>query len=307
MKQYLDILKEIRDTGTDHTDRTGTGRRSINTKLMQFDLRSGFPILTTKKINFKNVVNELLWFISGSIDSKVLENQNTKIWKDWSLSDTDYNNYTNNQPVSESQWKNPYVFPGSIGPMYGRVWRGTEYSPDQLKYCLDLLQTDPTSSRIVMTSLLPDLLPIPGNSITENILAGRGALAPCHGIHIQFTTQLNTDTPDISKYYLNLTFTNRSQDFPIGTPYNISSYALLLKLVARHTNMIPHTLTWIGVDNHIYLNQLDLTYTQLNRKPYPLPYLYLNKDKKDIFTFTNSDIELVNYQYHPHIPYPVSV
>lgn len=304
MKQYLDTLGEIYCYGNTHPDRTGVGRKSIGTRMMQFDMLSGFPILTTKKINFKNVVNELLWFISGSIDSKVLENQNTNIWKDWSLSDSDYNEYIESQSLSESQWRNPYVFPGSIGPMYGKAWRGTDYSPDQLKYCLDLLQTDPTSSRIVMTSLIPDLLPIPGNSIKENILAGKGALAPCHGIHIQFTTH---PCDDICKYYLDLTFTNRSQDFPIGTPYNISSYALLLKLVARHVGMLPHTLTWIGVDNHIYTNQLDLIPTQLNRKPYPLPYLYLNKDKTDIFTFTPSDIELVNYQYHPHIPYPVSV
>jgi len=362
MNAYLETLKNIYNNGFDHGDRTGTGRRSLYSQVMRFNMNDGFPIVTTRRIPYKAAFEELFWFIKGSNNIKELNDKNVHIWDSWAVDDNcieeaistieaeDNDKEQLNKIISEH-------FKGSIGPMYGYIWRhapvssgstmkiydvipsftdiasdklelfkklydetkptheGVEISfedfavsmsaqkIDQLQNLILSLKRDPFSARHVMTAWLPEYIPIPGVSPKENVLSGKGALAPCHA----FIQCFVTPGRDNKKNKLSLFLYQRSADFPVGSCFNIAQYALLLHLLSHVCDMEPLELIYHTGDTHIYLNQIELVEEQLKREPLPLPKLKINTEEKDLFKIKISDIEVIGYESHPPIKYPISV
>lgn len=327
MKTYLDAMKDVLDNGHDHSDRTGVGRRSVFGRQYRFDLQKGFPLVTTKKVNIKNIIIETLWFLSGSQRALDLEEQGVNIWKQWTPTQDDATAFIEKiklikydlgfdeacHLVGTSDWQSiEHVIRarvGKIGPLYGAVWRGNydigngRYAPDQIKDLIRNLKTNPFHSRHCVTAWIPHLLPVPGYSPIENVLMGRGALAPCHCFFQCFVTP---PEKEVGALRLSLNIMLRSSDTPIGAPYNIAQYAMLLMMLAQVTNMVPHELIMTVGDQHVYTDQIDLAYEQIQREPYELPTLLLNPDVDDIDDFKLEDFELLGYQHHPFIKYPVA-
>lgn len=217
MKTYLDGMKDVLDNGFDHEDRTGVGRRSVFGRQYRFDLQKGFPLVTTKKVNIKNIIIETLWFLSGSQRSLSLEEQGVNIWKQWTPTHDDAAAFIEKMQDSFDDWGTrefgEQMFAarlgvdswdeardlvhgrvGTIGPLYGAVWRGNydigngNKAPDQIKALIRGLKANPFHSRHCVTAWIPHLLPLPGYSPIENVLMGRGALAPCHCFFQCFVT-----------------------------------------------------------------------------------------------------------------------
>ena len=204
MKTYLDGMKDVLDNGFDHADRTGVGRRSVFGRQYRFDLQKGFPLVTTKKVNIKNIIIETLWFLSGSQRSLNLEEQGVNIWKQWTPAQEDATLFLekieNTIPmymddefatsIGARTWDDIESIVrsrvGTIGPLYGAVWRGNydigngKYAPDQIATLIRNLKTKPFHSRHCVTAWIPHLLPDSDYSPIENVLMGKGALAPCH-------------------------------------------------------------------------------------------------------------------------------
>jgi thymidylate synthase len=364
MHTYLQTLKNIYENGFDHGDRTGTGRRSLYSQVMRFNMEDGFPIVTTRKIPYRASFVELFWFIRGSNNIKELHNEGLHIWDSWAV-DMDFIKETVSKISTEKNDINEDnfvrivsdAFEGSIGPMYGYLWRhapissentkklydvvpsykdiasdkldmfkklydetkpvyeGKELSfedfaismaaqkVDQLQNLILSLKNDPFSARHVMTAWVPEYISIPGISPKVNVLSGKGALAPCHAFIQCFVTPGKED----QKNKLSLSLYQRSADFPIGSCFNIAQYALLLHLLAHVSDMEPLELIYHTGDTHIYLNQLELVEEQLKRDPLPLPKLKINTLEKDLFKIKLSDIEIIGYESHPPIKYPISV
>lgn len=217
MKTYLDGMKDVLENGHDHEDRTGVGRRSVFGRQYRFDLQKGFPLVTTKKVNIKNIIIETLWFLSGSQRALDLEEQGVNIWKQWTPTEDDATAYLEksreniewwdwdsrlkeaySQELGSPSWQELEATVrsrvGTIGPLYGAVWRGNydigngRKAPDQIHALIRGLKTNPFHSRHCVTAWIPHLLPIPGLSPVENVLIGRGALAPCHCFFQCFVT-----------------------------------------------------------------------------------------------------------------------
>lgn len=327
MKTYLDGMKDVLDNGFDHEDRTGVGRRSVFGRQYRFDLQKGFPLVTTKKVNIKNIIIETLWFLSGSQRALDLEEQGVNIWKQWTPTQDDANafiqkieSYKNTQLTSElcklvdvRNWsrlrKAIKDRVGTIGPLYGAVWRGNydsgsyRQSPDQILNLIQGLRANPFHSRHCVTAWIPHLLPVPGYSPIENVLMGRGALAPCHCF---FQCFVSPPEKEGGAMRLSLNLNLRSSDTAIGQPYNIAQYAMLLMMLAQVTNMVPHELILTVGDQHVYTDQLDLAYEQITREPKELPVLLLNPAVTNIDDFKLEDFELLGYDPHPFIKYPVA-
>ena len=328
MKTYLTQLNDILVNGHNHEDRTGVGRRSVYGKQFRFNLKNGFPLVTTKKVNIKNIIIETLWFLSGSKRALDLEEQGVNIWKQWTPTHADaeafYDKLSNSPELLEAAFgpqathelATPWhvrrydlqMFPrvGTIGPLYGAVWRGNygvSRKPDQIANLISGLKARPFHSRHCVTAWIPELLPNPAFSPVENVLLGNGALAPCHFFFQCFVKDAEEQG---GKLRLSMNLNLRSLDAPIGTPYNVAQYAMLLLMLAQVTGMEADELIITGGDCHIYWDQLELVPTQLEREPYPLPQLKLNPDVKNIDDFKLSDFELAGYQHHPFIKYPVA-
>lgn len=279
MQQYLDLLATILKNGKDRDDRTGTGTRGIFGYQMRFDLKDGFPLLTTKKLHTKSIFHELLWFLRGETHVKPLQDAGVRIWNEWATAE---------QTARFGRQE------GDLGPVYGHQWRnfgatqnedGT-YAPngvDQLKNVLRDIQERPSSRRLIVTGWNPKE-------------ADQVALPPCHTL-FQFYVQDGE---------LSCQLYQRSADVFLGVPFNIASYALLTMLVAQATNLRPGTFVHTFGDAHLYKNHLDQARLQLERTPKPLPRLVL-ADKRDLFTFTYDDITIQDYDPHPHIAAEVSV
>ena len=212
MKTYLDGMKDVLDNGFDHEDRTGVGRRSVFGRQYRFDLQKGFPLVTTKKVNIKNIIIETLWFLSGSQRALDLEEQGVNIWKQWTPTQDDATAFIEKIKSMRAQCNTPdpcrlvdrYNWSsledtvrsrvGTIGPLYGAVWRGNydigsgRYAPDQIATLIQNLKTKPFHSRHCVTAWIPHLLPDPDYSPIENVLMGKGALAPCHCFFQCFVT-----------------------------------------------------------------------------------------------------------------------
>lgn len=271
MRQYLDLLKHILENGEEKSDRTGTGTLSVFGHQLRFDLREGFPLLTTKKIFFKSVVYELLWFLRGETNIHNGLKPHTSIWDPW---------------ADET---------GELGPIYGYQWRKWErirQDPetkqwrtehvDQIADLLNRIKTDPHSRRLIVNAWnVADL--------------DRMALPPCHTF-FQFY---------VSNGYLDCQLYQRSADVAIGVPFNIASYALLLMMVAQECDLKPRYFVHTFGDAHIYLNHVEGVKTQLQRQPSELPTLTIAK--KPLFEIEYEDIELKNYAPQPFIKLPIAV
>ena len=279
MQQYLDLLRDVIDHGTDKADRTGVGTRSVFGRQIRFDLGAGFPLLTTKRVHTKSLVLELLWFLSGSTDNTWLKERGVSIWDEWAAAD------------------------GDLGPIYGHQWRSWSCPDgrtlDQLADLVATIRTRPDSRRLVVSAWNPADLPDEALSPQENVRAGRMALAPCHCL-FQFY---------VSQGRLSCQLYQRSADLFLGVPFNIASYALLTHLVAAQCDLGVGEFVHSFGDLHLYRNHLtqDIVYAQLARTPGPLPRLELRRRPESLFDYRLEDIHFADYLPQAPIRAPIAV
>ena len=344
MKQYLALMQDILDNGVVKKDRTGVGTLSVFGRQLRFDLKEGFPLVTTKKVHLKSIIHELLWFLNGDTNVKYLQENGVKIWNAWSDEE------------------------GNLGPVYGKQWRewrdckvvechdvrrtqqlmqrgykyignmkedGTTYlvyekAHDQISKVIQQLREDPDSRRIIVSAWnvgdLDDM-----------------SLNPCHNYFQFYTTEMTLlerldwyevnepekfanaplinhedidseerlhkilDRESIPRRKLSCFYMMRSNDYLLGAPFNVASYALLTHMIAQQLNMVPDELVYSGVDVHLYSNHLEQAKLQLTREPYPLPKLVIKRKPDSIFDYKYEDFELVGYQSHDTIKAPIAV
>jgi len=275
MRQYNDLLKKVMDEGTDRETRNGKTRALFGLQ-MRFNMADGFPAVTTKKLAFKAVKSELLWFIEGSNDDNRLKE----------LNGTERTIWTDN--AEASYWAPKAKFPGDLGRVYGVQWRKWQKpdggTVDQLADVIERIKTNPTDRRLIVSAWNPGEL-------------DQMALPPCH-MFFQFF---------VADGKLSLLMHQRSCDMFLGVPFNIASYSLLLAMVAQVTNLVPHEFVHSLGDAHIYHDHLDAVKEQLTRNPLPLASLKLNPGVTSIDDFRMEDIELENYQSHPPIKAKMAV
>ncbi|MFN0910712.1 thymidylate synthase [Escherichia coli] len=346
MKQYLALMQDILDNGVVKKDRTGVGTLSVFGRQLRFDLKEGFPLVTTKKVHLKSIIHELLWFLNGDTNVKYLQENGVRIWNEWANEE------------------------GELGPVYGHQWRewmdtklvylwderskdvlrerGYRYvgtiakddpeesiviyrkSHDQISKVIQQLREDPDSRRIIVSAWnVADLDDM--------------ALNPCHNYFQFYTTEMTLperldwyevnepekfanaplinhedidseerlheilDREGIPRRKLSCFYMMRSNDYLLGAPFNIASYALLTYMVAQQLNMVPDELVYSGVDVHLYSNHLEQAKLQLTREPYPLPKLVIKRKPDSIFDYKYEDFELVGYQSHDTIKAPIAV
>ena len=290
MKQYHALLNEILEKGTDRLDRTSTGTRSIFGYQMRFDLAEGFPLLTTKKVHFKSVVYELLWFITGSTNIRPLVLNNVRIWNEWPYERFVKSDAYNNESLDDyvERIKNDQTFAdkhGNLGPVYGKQWRDFN-GVDQLKQLIEGIRHNPFSRRHIISAWNPAEL--------ENM-----ALPPCH-MMMQFYVSSDRKRLSCQLY-------QRSADVFLGVPFNIASYALFTHLIAQVCDLEAGEFIHTFGDVHIYNDHMEQVALQLSREPLPLANLRLNPMIKEIEDFRYEDIELLDYQSYPAIKAKVSV
>lgn len=270
MKQYLDLVRFVLENGEKKEDRTGTGTISVFGYQSKYDLRQGFPLLTTKKVLFSAVVWELLWFLRGSTNINDDLTQHTPIWNAWA----------NEQ--------------GELGPVYGYQWRnwerfvrddtGSYYKEhlDQITQAIETIKKNPDSRRIIVSAW----------NVSD---ISRMALPPCHAF---FQFYVINGRLDCQLY-------QRSADIALGVPFNIASYALLMTMVATECGLQPGIFTHTLGDAHIYLNHVDGLKEQITRIPKSLPQVAIAN--KPVLDMRFEDIELMNYQHDPFIKFPIAV
>ncbi|HNI63300.1 MAG TPA: thymidylate synthase [Agitococcus sp.] len=280
MKQYLELMRHIKDNGTFKGDRTGTGTYSVFGYQMRFNLADGFPLVTTKKVHLKSIIHELLWFLSGDTNVKYLQDNGVSIWNEWATAE---------------QCARFGRSEGELGPVYGHQWRNFgatknadgSFSPDgadQIAALVHDLKHNPNSRRLIVSGWNPQE-------------ANQVALPPCHTL-FQFY---------VANGKLSCQLYQRSADVFLGVPFNIASYALLTMMLAQVCDLQLGEFIWTGGDCHLYSNHLEQTELQLSREPLPLPTMRLNPNVKDIFAFKYDDFTLENYQSHAVIKAPVAV
>jgi thymidylate synthase len=274
MKQYLDLIKYVKENGVTKTDRTGTGTKSIFGYQMRFDLADGFPMLTTKKLHLKSIIYELLWFLKGDTNIGYLKENGVSIWDAW---------------ADER---------GNLGPVYGYQWRNWNGDGiDQISELIQTIRTNPDSRRMLISAWNPSVLPDTSKSFAENVANHKAALPPCHAF-FQFY---------VADGKLSCQLYQRSADIFLGVPFNIASYALFTMMVAHVTGLKYGEFIHTFGDAHIYNNHLEQIDLQLSREPRALPTMELNPAIKNIFDFGFDDFKLVNYNPHPHIKGIVSI
>lgn len=291
MKQLLDLLQDISDNGEESDDRTGVGTLRVFGRSMRFDLRKGFPATTTKKLAFKAVTSELLWFLEGSDSERRLaeilhgtrDPEKKTIWSPNANSD---------------YWKPKAMFTGDLGRVYGTQWRtwntgrnrwihSNEQVPvqlDQIDELIKGIKKDPAGRRHIVSAWRPDEF--------EQM-----ALPPCHVMFQMF----------VSKGKLSCQMYQRSADTFLGIPFNIASYALLTHMIAQVCDLEVGELIIVLGDAHIYKNHMDQVKEMLQREPMPLATLKLNPDVKDINDFSMADVELIDYVSHAALTGPMAV
>jgi thymidylate synthase len=311
---YLNLCRHVLENGFEKSDRTGTGTKSTFGYQMRFDLNKGFPLLTTKRVPFRLIASELLWFIKGDTNIRYLLQHNNNIWNEWafknwvesdeyegpdmsefglrSQQDEEFNKLFQEEMVkfkerivTDEEFAKKY---GELGPVYGKQWRAWQTTQgetiDQLKDVIEQIKVNPDSRRLIVSSWDPEFVPTM-------------SLPPCHTF-FQFY---------VSDGKLSCQLYQRSGDIFLGIPFNIASYALLTHLIAHECGLevgeFVHTLG----DAHIYLNHLDQIKTQLSRDPKSLPTLKLNPEVESIFDFEMKDLEIKGYDPHPTIKAPVAV
>lgn len=266
---YLSLLRQLLAQGTPKADRTGTGTLSTFGVQLRHELASGFPLLTTKRVFFKGVAVELLWFLRGETNVAFLHEHGVTIWDEWANPD------------------------GELGPVYGKQWRAWPtpdgQTIDQLANVVRDLRHNPDSRRILVSAWnVADL--------------GAMALQPCH-VLFQFYSQPREG----ARRRLSCQVYQRSADVFLGVPFNIASYALLTHMVAQVTDHDPGELVWVGGDVHLYQNHTEQAREQLQRAPRSLPKLALNPAIQDLDGFSWGDCKLEGYDPHPAIKAAVAV
>lgn len=280
MKTYLDLLQHILDNGGDKGDRTGTGTRSVFGHQMRFDLSQGFPLLTTKKVHFRSIVIELLWFLKGDTNVQYLKDNKVRIWDEWATAE------------QTARFGRPE---GELGPVYGHQWRnfgatsksdGTYQADgfDQIKWLVNEIKTNPNSRRLIVSGWNPQE-------------ANQVALPPCHTLFQFF----------VHNGKLSCQLYQRSADVFLGVPFNIASYALLTHMIAQVCDLQVGDFVWTGGDTHLYSNHFEQAKLQLSREPLPLCQLKLNPNIRNLFDFTFDDIAIENYESHEGIKAQVAV
>ncbi len=267
MKSYLDLLKHVMTHGKDREDRTGVGTRAVFGYQWRHHLADGFPLLTTKKVHFKSVAYELLWFLTGNTNIRFLKEHGVTIWDEWADAG------------------------GELGPVYGKQWRrwaihddSGDDTIDQVRDLVLGLRHNPFSRRHIVTAWNPPDVP-------------KVKLPPCHTLW----------QCQVSEGSLNLHLYARSIDSFLGLPFNIASYALLLSMLAHITSLAPGELIISFGDLHIYRNHFDQVHEQLAREPRPLPVLEIAPEPVEIDGFDYSDFKIEGYNPHPAIKAPIAV
>ena len=342
-KQYQELLQDILDNGYRKEDRTGTGTISVFGRQIRHKMSEGFPLLTTKKMAWKTMVTELLWFLRGDTNIKFLVDNNCHIW------DGDaYKNYlkwAGNNPLTieefiekiktDSDFAGVY---GDLGPVYGKQWRSWKHlenhnftkitynkPTDQIANLINDLKTNPDSRRLMVNAWNVgelDQMVLPpchyGFQVytRELSLLERKNIANSvqNDIHYnEFISPITVESWDrnnIPTRAISLMWNQRSCDFPLGIPFNVASYGLLLEIIAKEVNMVPDELIGNLGDCHIYLNQIDGVKEQLTREPFELPTLSMDYREgeydKELKGFVPDDFVLFNYQSHPSIKMPLS-
>ncbi|MBC1357301.1 thymidylate synthase [Listeria booriae] len=314
MKQYLDLEKFVLENGTQKGDRTGTGTISTFGYQMRFDLAEGFPMMTTKRVPFKLVVSELLWFLHGDTNIRYLLEHNNNIWNEWAferwVASSEYTGpdmtdfglraeqdeafkavYLEEMASFKSRILADDVFAskyGELGNIYGKQWRewrtSTGETIDQLADLIEMIKTNPNSRRLIVSAWNPEDVPTM-------------ALPPCHTL-FQFY---------VADGKLSCQLYQRSADIFLGVPFNIASYALLTHLIARETGLDVGEFVHTMGDAHLYNNHIEQVKEQLSRTPRALPKLVLSDKPASIFDFGVADITLEGYDPHPAIKAPISV
>lgn len=268
MKQYHELLRHILKDGAQKGDRTGTGTLSVFGYQMRFNLAEGFPLVTTKKVNMKAVIHELLWFLNGDTNIKYLNDNGVHIWDEWA----DAN--------------------GDLGPVYGKQWRswpatdswGVTKHIDQISNVLRDLRNNPNGRRHIVSAWNP--------AEVDDM-----ALPPCHCL-FQFY---------VANGKLSCQLYQRSADTFLGVPFNIASYALLAHMVAQQCDLEVGEFIWTGGDVHLYSNHLDQVRLQLSRDPLPLSRLSLARKPASIFDYKYEDFLVADYAHHHSISAPIAV
>lgn len=312
--KYAELCKYILEHGVKKGDRTGTGTISVFGYQMRMDLNEGFPLLTTKRVPFKLIVSELLWFLKGDTNLRYLLQNNNHIWDEWGFKnwvesddytgpdmtnfglrcqeDEEFNKlYQEQLKIYQEKILKDDAFAkkyGDLGNVYGKQWRSWEGADgqvyDQIQYIIDEIKRNPNSRRLLC------------NSWSASELDSQ-LLPPCH-YAFQFY---------VMDGKLSCMFNMRSNDVFLGLPFNIASYALLTHLIAHECGLEVGELIYTGADVHIYLNHIEQVKEQLTREPRQLPKIQLNPNKKSVFDFEMEDIELIGYDPHPAIKAPVAV
>lgn len=277
MQAYLDLLTDILKSGVDRGDRTGTGTRSVFGRQLRFNLNDGFPILTTKRVHFKSVVNELIWFLSGDTNTRWLRENGVSIWDEWATEE------------------------GELGPVYGAQWHAwptkNGETINQIDYVVDCLKHRPESRRILFHAWNVEYLPDETASPQDNVRAGKMALPPCHLLYQFYVAQGQLS----AQLYI------RSSDVFLGLPFNIASVALLVHMLAQQCQLgLGDVIITLG-DAHLYSNHHDQVATQLERSPQSLPTLEVLRRPDSIYGYRFEDFSLLGYDPAPHIAAPVAV
>ena len=269
--QYEDLMRLVARQGVFKADRTGTGTKSVFGHQMRFDLNEGFPLVTTKKVHLKSIIQELLWFLTGSSSNQWLLDRGVTIWNEWARAD------------------------GDLGPVYGVQWRSWPTPGgghiDQIAEVIKTLKTNPDSRRIIVSAW----------NVAE---LSKMALMPCHAL-FQFYVAPSIEPGGRGK--LSCQLYQRSADIFLGVPFNIASYALLTHMVAQQCGLDVGDFIWTGGDCHLYSNHAEQVELQLSRAPFAFPTLRIKRDPISIFDYQFDDFEFLDYQHHPAIKAPVAV
>ena len=269
--QYEDFMRLVYTTGAAKGDRTGTGTKSLFGHQMRFDLNEGFPLVTTKKVHLRSIIQELLWFLTGSSNNNWLKERGVSIWDEWARPD------------------------GELGPVYGVQWRSWPTPNgghiDQITELMKTLKANPDSRRMMVSAW----------NVAE---LDKMALMPCHAF---FQFYVAPASAPGQKPRLSCQLYQRSADIFLGVPFNIASYALLTHMVAQQCDLDVGDFIWTGGDCHIYDNHHAQVELQLSRAPFAYPTLRILRQPASIFDYQFEDFEVLNYQCHPAIKAPVAV